>query len=125
VTAVPVSRPVVELPESPVTALERPQTGGTAGSGAEGWNVSVASFYGPGLYGGRTACGQTLTETLQGTAHRTLPCGTLVTFRNGGEPITVPVVDRGPYVAGREWDLTGATCLALGHCFTGPIEWRL
>lgn len=85
------------------------------------------SWYGPGFYGQRTACGYALTTTLLGVANRTLPCGTLVTFRNprNGRTITVPVVDRGPYVAGRQWDLTGATCLAIGHCYTGPLYWRL
>ncbi|MBI3750880.1 MAG: hypothetical protein HY263_04385 [Chloroflexi bacterium] len=84
------------------------------------------SWYGPGFYGNRTACGYTLTTTLRGVANRTLPCGTLVTFRNpyNGATITVPVVDRGPYVAGRQWDLTGATCLAIDHCWTGPLDWR-
>jgi rare lipoprotein A len=62
-----------------------------------------------------------------GVAHRTLPCGTMVTFRNprNGREITVPVVDRGPYIAGRIWDLTGGACVALDHCWTGPVEWHL
>jgi hypothetical protein len=84
------------------------------------------SWYGPGFYGQHTACGQTLTTSLLGVAHRTLPCGTLVSFKNpvNGRVITVPVVDRGPYVYGRQWDLTYATCSAIGHCWTGSIYWR-
>ena len=84
------------------------------------------SWYGPGFYGKRTACGQTMTESLKGVAHRTLACGTLVTFKNpaNGKTITVPVVDRGPYVAGREWDLTGGACLALDHCYSGSMYWK-
>jgi hypothetical protein len=84
------------------------------------------SFYGPGFYGKRTACGQAYTTTIMGVAHRTLPCGTLVKFRNpaNGVTITVPVIDRGPYVSGRQWDLSGAACRALNHCYTGPIYWR-
>jgi hypothetical protein len=84
------------------------------------------SFYGPGFYGRRTACGYALTTALMGVAHRTLPCGTMVTFRNqrNGVTITVPVVDRGPYVSGRQWDLTGGACLALRHCYTGSIYWK-
>lgn len=84
------------------------------------------SFYGPGFYGRRTACGYALTTSLLGVAHRTLPCGTLITFRNPttGRSITVPVVDRGPYVTGRQWDLTGGLCTALGHCWTGAIYWK-
>jgi hypothetical protein len=99
----------------------------TAGSPVVGgWHQDrEISWYGPGFYGNGTACGQTLTTTLMGVAHRSLPCGTMVTFRYKGKTVTVPVVDRGPYVAGRTWDLTKGACVALGHCFTGPIEWRL
>ena len=82
------------------------------------------SWYGPGLIGNGTACGQTLTRTLIGVAHRSLPCGTLITFRHAGRTLTVPVVDRGPYVGGRIFDLTVGACRKLDHCHTGPIEWR-
>ena len=85
---------------------------------------SNASFYGPGFYGKRTACGLAYTTELMGVAHRTLACGTRVQFRFAGRVITVPVIDRGPYVVGRTWDLSGAACRALHHCWTGPIEWR-
>lgn len=85
------------------------------------------SFYGPGFYGKRTACGQAFTTTLQGVAHRTLPCGTRVTFRNpaNGRTITLAVIDRGPYVDGRQWDLSGGACRVLDACRTGPLLWRL
>jgi hypothetical protein len=82
------------------------------------------SWYGPGFIGNGTACGQTMTRTLIGVAHRTLPCGTLVTFRSHGHTITAPVVDRGPYVSGRIFDLTYGLCKKLEHCYTGPIDWR-
>ncbi|HJW21667.1 MAG TPA: septal ring lytic transglycosylase RlpA family protein [Candidatus Limnocylindrales bacterium] len=84
------------------------------------------SWYGPSFFGQRTACGQLLTQALRGVASRTLPCGTRVQFRNpaNGAVITVPVVDRGPYVAGRQWDLTYGACSAIGHCWTGPLDWR-
>ncbi len=74
----------------------------------------LASYFGPGLYGNRTACGLTLTTTLQGVAHRTLPCGTPVHLKYGANEVTVPVVDRGPTILSREFDLTYATKLALG-----------
>ncbi|HAF10838.1 MAG TPA: hypothetical protein DCK98_12270 [Chloroflexi bacterium] len=83
----------------------------------------MASYFGPGLYGNRTACGQTLTTTLQGVAHRTLPCGTLVHLAYAGHDVTVPVVDRGPSVAGREFDLTYATKLALGCPDLCVVSW--
>lgn len=80
-----------------------------------------ASWYGPGFYGNRTACGQVLGAGTLGVAHKWLPCGTRVTFRYGGRSVTVPVIDRGPYVAGREWDLTGATKARLGFPSTGTV----
>ncbi len=82
------------------------------------------SWYGPGMIGNGTACGQTLTRSLVGVAHRSLPCGTKITFRYGGRTVTMPVVDRGPYVSGRIFDLTYGACKRLDHCFTGPITWR-
>lgn len=85
------------------------------------------SWYGPGFYGKRTACGHAYTTRILGVAHRSLPCGTMVTFRNpdNGKTITVPVIDRGPYVDGRTWDLSGWACTQLDHCYTGPIEYRI
>ena len=83
----------------------------------------LASYYGPGLYGNRTACGQTLTTTLQGVAHRTLPCGTLVHLKYSANEVTVPVVDRGPVILSREFDLTYATKLALGCPDMCTLSW--
>ncbi len=68
-----------------------------------------ASWYGPGLYGNSTSCGGALTAGRLGVAHKYLPCGTRVTFRYRGRSVTAPVIDRGPFVGGRDWDLTAAT----------------
>ena len=76
--------------------------------------VVLASWYGPGFYGNRTACGQTYSPEILGVAHLTLPCGTLVTLIYGARSLTVAVIDRGPYVIGRTLDLSSATKLALG-----------
>ncbi len=123
------------LRTEPSPALVRPAQGAAAPRGVSkagpavstnGWrHDGNISWYGPRFYGNGTACGQTLTKGLVGVAHRTLPCGTLVTFRYRGRTLTVPVVDRGPYVAGRTWDLTHGACDLLRHCFTGSIDWRL
>lgn len=80
-----------------------------------------ATFFGPGLYGRQTACGQTLTPRLAGVAHRTLPCGTLVDLLYAGRTATVPVVDRGPFRAGHSWDLTAATARELGFTTSDTI----
>ena len=111
--------------------------------GLGAWQASRVSFYGPGLYcvsnrvkaclpqRGRsaraklTACWVLFTRTVVGVAHRTLPCGTLVAFTYGGRTVIAPVIDRGPYVAGLVWDLSGGLCVALRHCFTGPISWTI
>jgi hypothetical protein len=70
----------------------------------------LASWYGPG---GETACGESLGAATMGVANKTLPCGTMVTLRYRGRTVRVPVIDRGPYVAGRDYDLTYATRQAL------------
>jgi peptidoglycan lytic transglycosylase len=76
-------------------------------------SIVLASWYGPGFYGNKTACGQTYTPEILGVAHLTLPCGTRLTLTYGSRSITVTVIDRGPYVAGRAIDLSNATRLAL------------
>ena len=80
-----------------------------------------ASYYGPGLYGNGVACGGTLTPGTLGVANKTLPCGTMVRLRYHGRSIRVPVIDRGPYVAGREYDLTEATRNRLGFPGVGNV----
>jgi rare lipoprotein A len=82
------------------------------------YRLSGASWYGGG---GSLACGGSLTSSTMGVANKTLPCGTLVTLRYGGHSVRVPVIDRGPYVAGREFDLTEATKQALGFGDTGQV----
>ncbi len=79
-----------------------------------------ASWYGPGLYGNGTACGKvTLRPTTIGLAHKTLPCGTRVLIGFRGKYIIAPVIDRGPYIAGRTWDLTAAAAKAVGLTSAG------
>ena len=75
---------------------------------------ALATYYGPGFYGRRTACGHTMSRKLIGVAHKTLPCGTQVAVRYGSRSLVVPVVDRGPYRRGTSYDLTSATATALG-----------
>lgn len=83
---------------------------------------SFASYYGPGLYGGGLACGGRLSPSTIGVAHKTLPCGTKVTFTLGnGRVVTAPVIDRGPFVAGRDWDLTSGLKHKLGFGSTGVV----
>lgn len=85
------------------------------------YRYAAASWYGPGLYGNTMACGGTLTPSTLGVANKYLPCGTRVKLRYGNRTVTVPVVDRGPYAAGREYDLTYATKQRLGFPDTGYV----
>lgn len=85
------------------------------------YREAAASYYGPGLYGGGLACGGTLQPGTLGVASKTLPCGAKVKFLYRGQTITAPVVDRGPYVAGRDFDLTAATRERLGFPGVGVL----
>ncbi len=96
---------------------------GADGLPRSGWQQSIASVYWD--YGLPIACGGRLQPEQLGVAHKSLKCGTMVTFRYGNRAIRVPVVDRGPYIAGREWDLTGATAAALKFPGLGVVQWTL
>ena len=85
------------------------------------YKASEASWYGPGFYGNRTACGETLEPGTLGVAHKTLPCGTKVALYYHGHAVTVPVIDRGPYASGREYDLTAETKHRLHFGSTGTV----
>lgn len=105
------ARPVVGLPTAKALVVET-------------WKLdNNISWYGPGFNGHQGACGMFGPNGLGpediGVAHRTLPCGTKVTFRYNGKTVVTYVKDRGPYVSGRIFDMTRGLCLALDHCFTG------
>ena len=87
--------------------------------------TAIATWFGPGFYGQTTACGQTLTPVLVGVAHRTLPCGTLVRVSYRRHLLTLPVIDRGPYANGADWDLTAEAARALGIEDTVRIRARV
>jgi hypothetical protein len=102
------------------------------------WHRVTATWYGPGFYGNRTACGHRYSRWLRGIAHRTLPCGTRVEIRWHGRRVVTRVVDRGPYPRHRRWsdiDLTARTsCWDLmpggrygdRGCFTkSGVRWRV
>lgn len=89
--------------------------------GITAYRRSAASWYGPGFYGNRTACGRTLGRGTLGVAHKSLPCGTKVTLRYNGRTVVAPVIDRGPYAGNREYDLTAETKQRLGFGSTGTV----
>jgi len=99
-----------------------PRTSAKTGGG---WKTATASWYGPGLYGNTTADGTLFTADTWCVAHKTLPFGTIVQITYGGRIVDVPVRDRGPFVPGREFDLSAAVARSLGFSGVHPIEWRV
>jgi rare lipoprotein A len=120
---------VTWTPQGPGTYRVQAATDGdTAAAGSKSKAIKItayrkaaASWYGPGFYGNTTACGQTLTGSTLGVAHKTLPCGTKLTLRYGGRSVDVRVIDRGPYAGNREFDLAGAVKEKLGFPSTGTV----
>jgi rare lipoprotein A (peptidoglycan hydrolase) len=101
-------------------------TSSVPSSSAQVRRVALATWFGPGFYGKRTACGQKLTPGVIGVANRTLPCGTLVKVTYTSHTLTVPVLDRGPYSRiGADWDLTAGAAQALGITETVRIRARV
>ncbi len=110
------------------SALAAGGSGGAAAPNASAPAVhttGIATWFGPGFYGKQTACGQILTPGVLGVAHRTLPCGTLVRVTYKGHSLTVPVLDRGPYSHGADWDLTAGAAQALSITDTVRIGTRV
>lgn len=81
----------------------------------------VASWYGPRFHGRQTANGEIFNQNRLTAAHRTLPMGTKVAVTNprNGKSVEVRINDRGPYVKGREIDLSYAAARALGLLRSG------
>jgi rare lipoprotein A len=102
-----------------------PTTTATPSTTPGSWTTyKAATWYGPGFWGKSTACGTVLTPTTLGVAHRSLPCGTQVTFSYNGASVTASVIDRGPFHKGYAWDLTKKTAKRIGFLAvgSGPIQ---
>ena len=93
---------------------------GTRGPGAGG----IASWYGPGFSGHRTASGERFNVGALTAAHRSFPFGARirVTSRRTGRSVVVRINDRGPYAAGRVIDLSPAASRVLGMSGTEPVS---
>ena len=107
----------------------RPAAAAAGDRAQEGWTAAVASWYGPGFYGRPTASGEIFTGRELTAAHRTLPFGTvlLVRYPETGRSVQVRINDRGPYVEGRDLDLSEAAAEALGMIAVGvaPVVYRV
>ena len=96
------------------------QTTATPTAPATVYRAAGATWY--DLSGRVGACGVRLRKPTIGLAHRTLPCGTRVEVTYGGRTLTVPVIDRGPFVRGVSYDLTRAAADRLGFISAGRVR---
>jgi rare lipoprotein A (peptidoglycan hydrolase) len=76
--------------------------------------TAYCSWYGNEFHGRLTACGQVYNQNDLTCASRTLPFGTRLALTRGDRRIIVVVTDRGPFIAGRDLDLSRAAAQALG-----------
>lgn len=82
--------------------------------------TGLASWYGPGFHGKRTASGEIFNQNDFTCAHKILPLGSYVLVTYKGRSIVLKVNDRGPFIPGRVLDLSKAAAYYLG--FTGVVE---
>ncbi len=87
----------------------------------------VASWYGPGFHGNKTANGERYDMHKLTAAHRTLPLGSIAVVRSAttGRHVTVRINDRGPFAKGRILDLSLAGAQALGMTGNGTDQIEL
>ena len=84
---------------------------------------ALAGSSGPAAFGRHTACGGVLVPATVGVAQPTLPCGARVFITYKGKTVLTQVVDRGPYTAGRQFDLTDALARKLGLRGVQTVTW--
>ena len=89
--------------------------------------TGVASWYGPGFHGKKTASGERYNQNAFTAAHKTLPFGTNVRVTNldNGKNTTVVINDRGPFKTGRIIDLSNAAAKQLGVVGTGTARVKI
>lgn len=74
----------------------------------------IASWYGPGFHGRKTASGERFNQNALTAAHKTLRFGTRVKVTHKGKSVIVRINDRGPFTRGRTIDLSKAAARAIG-----------
>ena len=86
--------------------------------------IMKASWYGPRFHGKQTANGESYNQMALTAAHKTLPFGTLLRVTNlkNGESVIVRINDRGPYIEGRDLDLSKGTAQSLGMIKRGVVK---
>src|SRR5437667_396385 len=93
----------------------------------DGVQEGVASWYGPGFHGNRTANGEIYDQYELTAAHPSLPLGSrvMVTNLSNGRAVEVRVNDRGPFVNGRVIDLSYAAPRTIGLVGPGTVRVRI
>lgn len=83
-----------------------------------------ASWYGPGFHGQKTANGERYDQMSFTAAHKSLKFGTLLKITNpkNNKSVVVRINDRGPYIGGRDLDLSKAAALELGFVRKGVTK---
>ncbi|MFV0531332.1 MAG: septal ring lytic transglycosylase RlpA family protein [Flavobacteriales bacterium] len=83
-----------------------------------------ASWYGPGFHGRLTANGERYNMNGVSAAHKTLRFGTKVKITNvaNGKSIIVRINDRGPYITGRQFDLSKGAFKKIASVSKGVIK---
>ena len=89
-----------------------------------GYYTARAAPYSPSPAHPRTACGQRFTKTTEGVAHPVLPCGVRIYIRFHGKVVLTQVIDRGPNVPGRAFDITKALANRLDLHGTQTVQWQ-
>lgn len=90
---------------------------------AGSWYTALAGPRGTASLGKKTACGQKLTADTVGVGDPVLPCGAKIFVARGDKHVLTQVIDRGPHVPGRRFDLTDALAVKLGVRGVQQVEW--
>jgi rare lipoprotein A (peptidoglycan hydrolase) len=91
---------------------------------AGNWYHALAAPYVDTAKPKRGACGAMIGADTMGVANPVLPCGVKIYIQYGRKQVLTEVIDRGPSVPGREFDLTRALARSLGLTGTKTINWR-
>lgn len=102
---------------------DRSDRGGALPQPAGAWHSALAGVRPIGGFGRRTACGEVLRPTTLGVSHPVLPCGAKIYISFDGRHVLTQVIDRGPSVPGREFDLTAPLADRLRLAGIQRVSW--
>lgn len=120
----PADTSVQAAPNSPTTSVPQAAEVPSSIDMGDSAERGLASWYGPGFQGKRTASGERFNAQAMTAAHKTLPFGTQVRVKSlsTGKQVVVRINDRGPFIKGRIIDLSSAAARALGISGLHQVE---